>query len=171
MPSELGRPRVVRTQSGPSTERPLPQGLALVCRTRTRLCALPLRDVIETMRPLPVAPLAGVPPFVRGLSVIRGIPVPVVDLGAILFGLEPPYPTRFVTLRLEARRVALALEAVLGIRELPGTLTALPPLLLDASSEAVSAIGSLDEELLLVLEATRLVPDSLWPGLAVEGSR
>jgi purine-binding chemotaxis protein CheW len=132
---------------------------------------LPLRDVVETMRPLPVAPLAGAAPFVRGLSLIRGTPVPVLDLGAMLFGSEPPSPTRFVTLRLEARRVALALEAVLGVRAFPGTLASLPPLLVDASSEAVSAIGSLDAELLLVLEATRLVPDSLWRGLAAEASQ
>lgn len=142
-------------------EQPLPQTLALVFLTRARLCALPLAHVVETMRPLAVAPLAGAPPFVRGLAVIRGTPLPVVDLGALLFGSEPASPTRFVTLRLGPRGVALALEAVLGVRDLPGTLTSLPPLLSGASAEAISAIGRLDEQLLLLLNAARLVPDSL----------
>jgi len=160
-------PRTGHTRSGALTDRPLPQGLALVCRARTRLCALPLAQVVETMRPLPVTPVSGAAPFVAGLSVIRGAPVPVVDLGALLSRSEPPSPTRFATLRLEGRRVALALEAILGVRDLPGTLAPLPPLLADASSEAVSAIGRLDAELLLVLEAARIVPDSVWAGLHV----
>jgi purine-binding chemotaxis protein CheW len=122
------------------------------------------------MRPLAVAPLAGVPAFVRGLSVIRGRPVPVVDLGALLSSSEPSKPTRFVTLRLDVRRVALAVEAVLGIQELPGTLSSLPPLLAEASAEAVSAVGTLDAELILVLEAGRLVPDTVWTGLDADGS-
>jgi purine-binding chemotaxis protein CheW len=127
---------------------------------------LPLKHVVETMRPLPVSPLAGAPPFVCGLSVIRGLPGPVVDLGALLSGSEPASPTRFVTLRLEDRRVALAVEAVLGIQELPDTLGSLPKLLAEASAEAVSAVGTLDAELLLVLEAARLMVDPLQPDLA-----
>ena len=146
------------------------QGSALVCRARTRLCALPLVHVVETMRPLPITPLAGAPPFVRGLSVIRGVPVPVVDLGALLSGSEPASPMRFVTLRLEDRCVALAVEGVLGIQELPGTLRSLPPLLAEASAEALSSVGTLDAELLLVLETARLMVDPIGPGLA-ESSR
>ncbi len=146
----------------------MPGGLALLCRARTRLCALPLRYVVETMRPLSVVPLAGAPQFVSGISVIRGTPTPVVDLGVLLLPLEPAATTRLVTLRLGQRTVALALEGVLGVRGLPDTLASLPPLLGDASTVSVSAVARLDEELLLVLEATRLVPDSVWAALDAE---
>jgi purine-binding chemotaxis protein CheW len=145
----------------------MPQGL--VCRARTRLCALPLRYVVETMRPLSVVPLAGAAEFVSGMSLIRGTPTPVVDLGVLLLPLEPGMTTRFVTLRLGQRTVALAVEDVLAVRDLPETLASLPPLLGDASAVSVSALGRLDEELLLVLEATRLVPDSVWAALDLEG--
>jgi purine-binding chemotaxis protein CheW len=149
----------------------LPAGLALLCRARTRLCAVPLAQVVETLRPLPVMALAGAPPFVAGLSIIRGAPVPVVDVGALLPGSEPPRPTRFVLLRLEERRVALALEGVLGVEELPGTLQSLPALLAGASAAAVAAVGTLDAELLLVLEAARAVPESVWRELDAERGR
>jgi purine-binding chemotaxis protein CheW len=118
------------------------------------------------MRPLSVEPLVGAASFVRGVSLIRGAPVPVVDLGALLVPSEVANPTRFVTLRLGLRRLAVALEGVLGVRTLPDALTSLPPLLADASAESVSAIGRLDQELLVVLEATRLVPDPVWAALA-----
>jgi purine-binding chemotaxis protein CheW len=114
------------------------------------------------MRPLPITQLPAAPSFVRGLSLIRGVAVPVVDLGALLEAPGPEDPTRFIAIRLNERRVALAVERVLGIRQVPGRLNSLPPLLAAASAEAVSAIGAHDAELLLVLRAARLVPDTVW---------
>ena len=46
------------------------------------LAALPLEHVVETMRPLPVEPLGDAPRFILGLSIVRGEPIPVVDVGA-----------------------------------------------------------------------------------------
>ena len=63
--------------------------------------------------------------------------------------------------------VALAVDAVAGIRPLAAErLHELPPLLRDADTAIVSAIGALDAELFLVLQASRLVPEAL-----VEGER
>jgi purine-binding chemotaxis protein CheW len=134
------------------------------------LYALPLAHVVETLRPLPVEPLAGAPAFVRGLCVIRGVPRPVVDatglLGAHAPGDPPAEPptARFVTVRAGAHQVALAVDAVLGVRTVPPeSLHTLPPLLQEAGAEAVAAIGRLDNELLLVLRSSRLLPEEGLP--------
>lgn len=136
--------------------------LSLICRVDTRLCAFPLEHVVETMRPLPAEPLAGAPRFVRGVSLIRGDPVPVVDAASLL-GAEESCPTRFVTVKADDRRVAMAVDAVLGVQAIPdGSLHDLPPLLDDAIAEVISAIGTLDAGLLVVLRSARLVPESVW---------
>ena len=123
------------------------------------------------MRPLPVEPLAEMPIFVLGLAVIRGNPVAVVDTGALLGVTGEAQATRFVLLRLGERRVALAAEEVLGIREIsPSVLHDLPPLLRDASAAIVSAIGTLDTELLLVLHAVRILPEAVWDTLELSGA-
>jgi purine-binding chemotaxis protein CheW len=133
--------------------------LSLICRVQTRLCALPLQHVIETLRPLPVDPVAGAPRFVRGLTRLRGEPVPVVDAARLLGDDEAP-AQRYVALTMGARRIALAVGEVLGVRAVPADeLQALPPLLHEAATDVIAAIGRLDAELLLVLEATRLLPD------------
>jgi purine-binding chemotaxis protein CheW len=133
----------------------------LICRVSTRVCALPLDAVVETMRPLVVEPVAGAPGFVSGLSIVRGEPIPVVD-AARLLGTEVASPSRLVTLRAGTRRFALAVDAVLGVRALdPGSLAVLPPLL-DELGDVVTAIGTLDAQLLLVLRASRLVPESVF---------
>ncbi|MCI0622086.1 MAG: chemotaxis protein CheW [Acidobacteria bacterium] len=136
----------------------------------TRLCALPLEHVVETMRPLPTKPVAGAPHFVRGLAIIRGVPTPVVD-AARLFSTEESQPLRFVTVRAGDRRVAVAFDSVLGVRPIPaGSLHELPLLLRDARAELISAIGALDGELLLVLRSARLVPEDVWNGLEAGAS-
>lgn len=157
-------------RGGSSTGVPAPLGVWLLCRARTRLCALPVERIVETMRPLPAAPFPGAPPFVLGLARIRGAAVPVLDLGGLLGCAEPSQVARFLTLRLDDRRVALAVESVLGLRALShDLLSELPPLLANAQQDAVVAIGTLDAELLLTLDATRVVPDRLWPLLDAGG--
>jgi purine-binding chemotaxis protein CheW len=123
------------------------------------LCALPLDSVVETMRPLPIEPIADAPRSVLGLSIVRGAAVPVVDIAALL-GDPQPSPQRLVTLNTGTRIVALVADAVLGVRSIaPDALAALPPLLKEAAGEIVAAVGTLDDELLFFLHAARLVPE------------
>jgi purine-binding chemotaxis protein CheW len=100
---------------------------------------------------------------VRGLSLIRGAPVPIVDLAKLLGDGEGSVPTRFVTVRTGQRNVALSVDAVLGIRDIaPAMQSDLPPLLRDARREIVDAVSILDTELLLVLKAAKLLPEEVW---------
>ncbi|MES1182668.1 MAG: chemotaxis protein CheW [Myxococcales bacterium] len=142
----------------------------LVCRVGTRLCGIPLEHVRETMRPLPTEPLANLPDFVSGLALIRGRPTPVLDAHHLLGGeLEAPAPRRYVTIGLGERRVALAVDAVLGVRHVEqARLAELPPVLRESGHDSVSALGTLDRELLLLLERSRLLPDSVWQTLEAE---
>jgi purine-binding chemotaxis protein CheW len=119
------------------------------------------------MRPLPIEPLASAPAFVLGVAIVRGEPVPVVDVGALLGSSEATRPTRFVTLSIDGRSVALALEGVVGVRALPlEAMGALPPLLRDVHGDAVAALGTLDSKLLLTLRAARLVPEGALEAVA-----
>ena len=136
--------------------------LVVLFRARRHLCAVSVTHVQETMRPLPITPLAAMPIFILGLSLIRGATTPVMDVGAVLGAEDAPKTTRFITLRMNERCVALAVESVLGVREIsPDSLQRLPPLLRDASVEVVSSIGMLDAEFLLVLGAARLLTEAV----------
>lgn len=135
----------------------------LTMRAGSRLCAVPIAYTVEVMRPLPVEQLAGAPSFVLGLAIIRGRATPVMNLAALLAeGAAAPITSsaRFVTLRVGSRGIALHVEAVLAIRTLePAQLAALPLLWQGANAPAVKALAMLDRELLLVLEAARLLPE------------
>lgn len=140
----------------------------LLCRAGARLCALPLETVIEVMRLLPVEPLAGSPPFVLGLCIHRGGPVPVVDAG-LLFGEQTAPPDRLVAIRAGSRVIGLAFTAVIGLRPIATNVAAdLPPLLREAAGDVISAIATLDAELLHVLNIARMASASAFEGAAAE---
>src|SRR5690349_3994907 len=87
-----------------------PPGLSLVFGVGDLLCALALRDVVETIRPLPVQPIAGTADVLLGVSVIRGVAVPVIDTARLL-GARVERPCRFIT----TRTAAYATGPVIGV--------------------------------------------------------
>ena len=139
----------------------------LVVMVGTRACAIPLHHVAETMRPLPIQPVAGTPDFVRGVSVIRGTPTPVVDLKALLENSEnSPNYGRFVSLKLADRRVVIGVDSVVGLKHLDSAqLGELPPLLRDVNTDLIESFGTRDAELLLVLRTALIIPDEVWASL------
>lgn len=132
-------------------------------RAGSSVVGVPAAQVGETMRPLPVEPLAGAPPFVAGLAVIRGEATPVLDVAALLQSgpASPPSASgRYVTLHVGNRNVALSVDAVLALRAIPrADCAALPPLWQGPRPPAVAGLATLDRELLAVLETTCLLPE------------
>ncbi len=138
--------------------------MAVLSRVGSLVCGVPVEHVIETMRALPVEPLVGAPSFVRGVALVRGSPVPVIDAARLLGATDAVSTGRgmFLALRAGGRTVALEVDAVVGVSALrTGTLETIPPLLADAS-EVISAIGTHDSSLLVVLGSARLAPASVW---------
>jgi purine-binding chemotaxis protein CheW len=101
---------------------------------------------------------------------VRGTSVPVVELGRLMSSAESAAEiTRFVTIRADQRLIALAVSEVVGVRAIDhATLSALPPLLDGGQAEAISTLGVRDRQLLLVLNAARLLPEGVATGTAAE---
>lgn len=143
----------------------------LLCRAGKQYYAVPIEHVIEVMRALPVEPIAEAPHYVRGLAIIRGRPVPVVDVGLLLGG-QPAKSGRFVTIKIGPRTVALHVETAIGIHGFDAdTFDQLPPLLRNVATETVADVGTLDSELLITLRAARIVPEKVFAYLDRDGAK
>ncbi len=141
----------------------------LICRAKDFLCALPIGQVIETMRMPSVEIVADVPRHVRGLCRIRGAAVPVVDLAVLISG-EPSMCERLVTIDLGGRAVALAVASIIGIRDIAADAgEELPPLLRGTERETVATIGTADAEFLFFLCTARMLPEELLSRLCSNG--
>jgi purine-binding chemotaxis protein CheW len=135
----------------------------LLVRCRSWLCAIPLSEVVETMRALPLQPVAGAPAFVRGLSLVRGEFLPVVELAALLVSEASEPARRLVVVRAAEHHLALAVDEVLRVisYELPDGAE-VAPLLSQALPAQVAALASLDGAALVILQSTRLLSDAAW---------
>jgi chemotaxis signal transduction protein len=123
------------------------------------------------MRSLPVERLAGTPSFVLGASIVRGEPTPVVHLGRLLGDGDEGVCERLVSLRVGARKAALAVRKVIGVRELDREhLADLPPLFGPESARMMDAVGVLDAQFLVTLRAMRVMDDTLWEALSRQRS-
>jgi purine-binding chemotaxis protein CheW len=158
------------TRVGLKSDTPPPQGghsgqatqHVLLVRAGPWICALPITDVIETMRPLPVRPVEGGPPFLQGVAIIRGELLPVVRLSSLLHKTGLEKGGRFVTVRTGSRQIALQVDAVIGAKHIDlAALSQTPPLLSEALSEHAEKIGSLDGEMTAMLRMGRIFPENL----------
>lgn len=132
----------------------------LFCRAGECVVALPVEHVAETMRPLPLESHSGGQTFVLGMSLIRGEPTPVLSAAELIGSKSSTRgtPSRFVLLRVNGRQVALAVDGVIGLASpAAGATGPLAPLVRDVNADVIAAIGRHDGELLVVLEAARVV--------------
>jgi purine-binding chemotaxis protein CheW len=165
-PSEAMEPgRPIATRGGASHA----PATWLLCRAGSHHFALPMQHVVETMRVLPIEPVAGCPPIVCGFSVIRGAPTPVID-AALLFDAQCGQRERLVTVRTGKRTIALATQAVVGVRQMADDdMDELPPLLADV--EAIAGLTTLDQQLVFLLRAARIIPDAILDQLDAAGAK
>ena len=131
------------------------------------LFALPVECVSETLRPPQSTALRDLPTFVTGIARVRGIALPLLDIGALAEGHPLANPQRLLVLALENdRRIGLLTTEVLGIHPAEDLhLAAAPPLLQGAGEAAIHTLGNLDGELLSVLELGRIVPEEVWQAI------
>jgi purine-binding chemotaxis protein CheW len=139
----------------------------LIARCGQVLCAVPVSAIAEVMRPMEMRSLAGAPSFIAGVSVIRGQAVPVLIVAHLLGASTGSPASRFITLRVGDRLVALGVDAVIGFRWLDqDDVTQVPPLLSQAHPELIEQLGRLDDELVVVLRSAGLIADGQWSLLA-----
>jgi purine-binding chemotaxis protein CheW len=134
----------------------------LVLRCGALLAALPITQVVEVFRPLALEPLGEAPDFVRGVALVRGSPTAVLDLRRLLGEGMAEEARRWVSLRLDSRRVVLAVDEVLAVREVDPSLWGPLPPLLEEGAPALEALGRMDARLLLLLKAAYLIPQDAW---------
>jgi chemotaxis signal transduction protein len=97
----------------------------LLVRAGEYVCALPLGAVRRVLRALPLHPLPGSAPELKGLAELAGDPLPVLDLARLARapqGANPAYPVTVVAWvgPPDARElVGLAADAALEVAHLP----------------------------------------------------
>jgi purine-binding chemotaxis protein CheW len=107
----------------------------------------------------PTTMLPGAPAYVRGVVNLRGLPLPIIDLGLRL-GFPPAEPdsrSAVAVVQITDRTVGLLVESVSEIISIDAASVQPPPDLEGMSSSAVSGLLAMADGMVGVLDISRLI--------------
>lgn len=111
--------------------------------------------VREINRMLTITQVPNAPEFVDGVINLRGKVIPVIDLRCKL-GMpraEHTKDTRIIVVELEGRTVGFVVDEVSEVLRIPENITeAPPPMVAGIKAEYITAVGKLDDRLLILLD-------------------
>jgi len=104
--------------------------------------------------------IADAPPHVLGVTNLRGAIVPVMDL-RLQFGMDkcqPDEQTVVIVVELEKRLAGFVVDRVLDVEQLaPEQIKPAPAMSLVSGRNSISAIGTLEQEILILLDVHKLL--------------
>jgi len=127
------------------------------------LYGVSIDDVAEISRPLPLVPLPHVPPHILGLTNLRGIVLPVIDLRRrFCLPIRPDNPdNRLVLLKTAEYQVALWVDAIHGLLRLSqADFQPAPPNVARIDPEYYNQVAQVDERLLIELNCQKLLANT-----------
>jgi len=149
-------------------ETPLLQ--LLTCELRGQQFAMPLQRIREVIEHRTVTRVPSAPAFVHGVINLRGMVIPVVDMG-LHIGLPAYSPSRRTCLlvveipsRGEPITLGLIVDSVADVLEVPrGSLRPPPPFGVAVRLDFISGLAPLDDgDIVTVLDAERMLsPEEL----------
>lgn len=121
---------------------------------------LDISHVREINRMMKVTPMPQAPGAVEGVINLRGQVVPVVNMRRE-FNLpdkDKDRQTRIVVVEIEGHTVGFVVDAVSEVLRIPESSLEPPPQMASrVDSDLISAVGKLDDRLLIVLNLTKVV--------------
>lgn len=113
---------------------------------------------INKMMELTIVP--NTPPFIEGVVNLRGRIIPVINLRSRL-GLKPKEynsETRIIVVELEDKTIGFIVDEVKEVLRIPKSITEQPPEIVSGvDAEYITAIGKLEDRLLILLELDKIL--------------
>jgi chemotaxis signal transduction protein len=123
--------------------------------------ALPLDHVIRAVRIVAFTPVPDTPHSVLGIINMAGQMLPVIDLRRLFgqAGKQPELQDFLLIVQIQGQTVAVIVDEVLSILELTSKQVQSPPSAMSQSRFLAAAVQK-DEMLILILDASQLVPNN-----------
>jgi purine-binding chemotaxis protein CheW len=138
-------------------------GAALVFEVAGQRLGLPVKQVVQIIEMVDISPLPAGPDYVAGVIDFHGRVIPVIDLRRRFRWPAEPYTLRtpIVIGRLDGCVAGLVVDGVRGVVDLSAgqvqLATQIVPSALGPAAQFVSAVGRLDDGLVLILQPSALL--------------
>lgn len=122
--------------------------------------AVDILYVQEINRMLQVTQVPNSPDFIEGVINLRGRIIPVIDLRTKMGIPKKEYDknTRIIVVEISGRTVGFIVDAVREVIRIPKNITEAPPEIVSGNnSEFISAVGKLEDRLLILIDLNKLL--------------
>lgn len=118
--------------------------------------------VQEIIRMMQITKVPNLPAFAEGIINLRGRVIPVIDL-RIKLGMtkkEHRSTTRIIVVEISGRTIGFIVDSVSEVLRIPKSITEAPPeIVAGIDSEYITAIGKLEDRLLILLDLEKVLSD------------
>jgi len=115
--------------------------------------------VQEINRMFQITKVPNSPDYVDGVINLRGRVIPVIDL-RIKLGLprkEHDKDTRIIVVDLEGRTIGFIVDKVKEVLRIPSSIIEPPPTTVVGNSDYITAVGKLEDRLLILLDLEKII--------------
>jgi purine-binding chemotaxis protein CheW len=116
--------------------------------------------VQEIIRTVQITQVPNAPAFVKGVINLRGKVIPIVDLRMKL-GKEKRNDdnhTRVIVVDLDSKTIGFIVDSVSEVLRIPKNITEAPPEIVSGvNSEYITAVGKLEDRLLILLDLEKIL--------------
>lgn len=121
-----------------------------------------ISQVVSIERMQSITPYPNRPPHVLGVTTIRNVVTPVVDLRAALTGVHttPDDSTRIIIVQARDREIGIVVDAATDVLDIPKDTIQHPNLLETKQASYLKGISKLEERLLILLDIEELLEDT-----------
>jgi purine-binding chemotaxis protein CheW len=158
--AHIARSQAAHAGTTPPMARP---GEYLTCRLGTEEYGIDIQKVQEIRSFEQPTRIPGTPAYVKGVVNLRGVIVPIVDLRMRLDCESADYNpfTVVIVLAVLQRVVGVVVDAVSDVLDLKAEAIKPPPELSSGGSEFVTAIASVADRMLMLVDMDQLLGDTL----------
>ena len=118
--------------------------------------------VQEINRMMQITKVPNAPDFVDGVINLRGRIIPIIDL-RVRLGMakrEHDKSTRIVVVELDGKTVGFIVDEVSEVLRIPTSITEPPPpMVAGINADYITAVGKLEDRLLILLDMERILTD------------
>lgn len=118
--------------------------------------------VQEINKMVQITKIPNSPAFVEGVINLRGRVIPIIDLRTRLGWekIEHSKDTRIIVVELDSKTVGFIVDAVNEVLRIPANITEKPPeLVAGIDSDYITAVGKLEDRLLILLDLNILLTE------------
>jgi len=116
--------------------------------------------VEEIIRVISITKIPNAPDFIEGVINLRGKVIPVIDLRTRLNKIRKSHDnnTRVIVVEVSGKTVGFLVDSVKEVLRIPKNITEPPPSMVSGvNSEYITAIGKLEDRLLILLDLEKVL--------------